>query len=544
MKACEYFVNCEQESNIEYYKGLIMGFILLKMTERFLYVLNVWFHHNACDRKNKIMRMKAFQHVLTLDQAYFDTHSTSAIKGSMNVDSINSLITWNIPYLVTLTLQLIMTAIYMLRVDYRLGSLALGGFMFIKFGLLRPCEKMERQIHQIGHKLQMMNNQIISETFDMMMSIKLFSKEQYHMDDYKISNDRALKNIKFIVFLRCFREFANGCLQVCIFGGVLYYAIVILNDELGRLGDLPAFLLLIRSFRELFGRIKWHHEVLVQEFADIERFIDLMKAKPSVINGGDNVNNVEGEIEFNNVWFEYPSRPGEEVLKGLNLKILPRRITAIVGDSGAGKSTITKLLMRLYDPNTGIITLDGKDIKALDINCLHNHIGIVNQNPDLFNAPLTDNIGYGFTSKNYDQFQIEKASDIANCGFISKFRGKFDTFAGSRGTNLSGGQKQRLAIARAAIRDPSILILDEATSSLDAENEALVQEALENVMKNRTILIIAHRLSTIKNADTIICMKDGEVVEQGTHTMLMSKRGTYYNLVNTQIIEDIKNCKG
>ena len=210
--------------------------------------------------------------------------------------------------------------------------------------------------------------------------------------------------------------------------------------------------------------------------------------------------------------------------------------------------------MRLYDPQKGSVTLDGKDLKEFDIDNLHAHVGIVNQNPELFNSPLVDNIGYGFTSKDYDQYRIEKASDVANCGFISKFRGKYDTFAGSRGENLSGGQKQRLAIARAAIRDPNILILDEATSSLDAENEALVQTALENVMKDRTILIIAHRLSTIKNADHIICMKDGKVVEEGTHSSLMSKKGIYFKLVNTQIVEDIKtnnhniddikSCKG
>jgi ABC-type multidrug transport system fused ATPase/permease subunit len=333
-------------------------------------------------------------------------------------------------------------------------------------------------------------------------------------------------------------------LQFLIFGGVLYYALIILKDENTKTGDLPAFLILIKSFRELFGRVKWHREVLVREFADIKRFIDLMEAKPSVISGSDNLSEVVGEIEFKGVWFEYPSRPGEDVLKGLDLKILPQKITAIVGDSGAGKSTISKLLMRLYDPTKGSITLDGKDIKNLDIKNLHTHIGIVNQNPDLFNAPLTDNIGYGFHGESYEQSQIEKASEIANCGFISKFRGKFDTFAGSRGANLSGGQKQRLAIARAAIREPSILILDEATSSLDAENEALVQKALENVMMNRTILIIAHRLSTVKNADNIICMKDGGVVEQGTHATLMSKKGVYYNLVNTQIVEDIKNPQG
>ena len=138
---------------------------------------------------------------------------------------------------------------------------------------------------------------------------------------------------------------------------------------------------------------------------------------------------------------------------------MPHKITAIVGDSGAGKSTITKLLMRLYDPKKGNITINGKDIRNFDLKELHDYIGIVNQNPDLFNAPLTDNIVYGFNDKNCDQNKIEKASDIANCtGFITKFRGKYDTFAGSRGSNLSGGQKQRLAIARAAIRDPQVCL--------------------------------------------------------------------------------------
>ena len=140
----------------------------------------------------------------------------------------------------------------------------------------------------------------------------------------------------------------------------------------------------------------------------------LMETKPCVISGSEHLSEVVGEVRFKDVWFEYPSRPGEEVLKGLNLEILPQKITAIVGDSGAGKSTISKLLMRLYDPTKGSITLDGKDIKHIDIKNLHTHIGIVNQNPDLFNAPLTDNIGYGHDGKNYEQSQIEKASEIAN----------------------------------------------------------------------------------------------------------------------------------
>ena len=147
------------------------------------------------------------------------------------------------------------------------------GFTLIKYGLLKPCENIERQIHKIENKLGTTNNQILSETFDMITSVKLFSTESHHLKDFQMNSERSLKNLKFIVFLRCFREFTNGILQVCIFGGVLYYGLTVMNSNSSGVGDLPAFFLLIRSFRELFGRIKWHHETLVREFADIERYV-------------------------------------------------------------------------------------------------------------------------------------------------------------------------------------------------------------------------------------------------------------------------------
>jgi len=186
----------------------------------------------------------------------------------------------------------------------------------------------------------------------------------------------------------------------------------------------------------------------------------------------------------------------------------------------------------------GSVLVDGHDLKALDTKYLHEQIAIVSQNPELFNASLAENIGYGVADGMHTEKQVMEAAALANCGFINTFRAGFDTFAGARGAQLSGGQRQRIAIARAAIRDPRILILDEATSALDAENEQLIQEALENIMQGRTTLVIAHRLSTIKNADEIICMKDGEVVERGTHAELMQLGKVYYNLVNKQVIDE------
>merc|ERR1711970_424926 len=194
-------------------------------------------------------------------------------------------------------------------------------------------------------------------------------------------------------------------------------------------------------------------------------------------------------------------------------KIAPHKVTAIVGDSGAGKSTLTKLITRLYDPAQGQVLINGVDIKELELPSLHKGIAIVDQAPTLFNSSLGDNIGYGSVSGQFSDEQVKEAAELANCNFVGKFRAGFDTFAGSGGKGLSGGQKQRLAIARAAI------------------------------MKGRTTLVIAHRLSTVKNADDIVCMKDGAVCERGTHAELMALGGTYANLVSKQLLDDKANSE-
>ena len=192
--------------------------------------------------------------------------------------------------------------------------------------------------------------------------------------------------------------------------------------------------------------------------------------------------------------------------------------------------------MRVYDPNSGRITVDGHDMKSLNISKLHKQMGIVSQNPNLIAGTLEENIAYGSINDLCSREDVENAAHLAKCDFIDKFRSGYDTYAGGSGMQLSGGQKQRMAIARAIIRNPKILVLDEATSSLDAKNEKEVQEALENVMDSQTVIVIAHRLSTIKNVDYIVCMKDGAIVEQGTHDELMKKEGTYFDLISKQLV--------
>ncbi|CAI0375867.1 unnamed protein product, partial [Linum tenue] len=242
---------------------------------------------------------------------------------------------------------------------------------------------------------------------------------------------------------------------------------------------------------------------------------------------------VKGDIELRHIHFSYPSRPGVEIFRDLSLAIHSNKTVALVGESGSGKSTVIALLQRFYDPDSGSITLDGVDIQTLRVKWLRQQMGLVSQEPVLFNDTVRANIAYG-KQGNATESEILSASGLANAhNFISSLQQGYDTIVGERGIQLSGGQKQRVAIARAMVKDPKILLLDEATSALDAESEKVVQDALERVMVNRTTVVVAHRLSTIKNADLIVVVKNGAVVEKGRHESLMAiKDGFYASLIS------------
>ncbi|XP_042673061.1 ATP-dependent translocase ABCB1 isoform X2 [Centrocercus urophasianus] len=253
-------------------------------------------------------------------------------------------------------------------------------------------------------------------------------------------------------------------------------------------------------------------------------------------NAGYKPDNIKGNLEFQDVYFSYPARPDIKILKGLNLKINCGQTVALVGGSGCGKSTTVQLIQRFYDPKEGTITIDGQDLKSLNVRYLREIIGVVNQEPVLFATTIAENIRYG--REDVTMEEIEKAAKEANAyDFIMKLPKKFETVVGERGAQMSGGQKQRIAIARALVRNPKILLLDEATSALDNESESVVQAALDKIRKGCTILVIAHRLSTVRNADLIAAFEHGVITEQGTHDELMEQKGVYYKLVNMQTSE-------
>ncbi|XP_036846632.1 phosphatidylcholine translocator ABCB4 isoform X2 [Manis javanica] len=258
---------------------------------------------------------------------------------------------------------------------------------------------------------------------------------------------------------------------------------------------------------------------------------------------GHKPHNIKGNLEFNDVHFSYPARANVKILKGLSLKVQSGQTVALVGSSGCGKSTTIQLMQRLYDPDEGMINIDGQDIRTFNVRYLREIIGVVSQEPVLFSTTIGENIRYGRSNVTMDE--MKKAVKEANAyEFIMKLPQKFDTLVGERGAQLSGGQKQRIAIARALVRNPKILLLDEATSALDTESEAEVQAALDKAREGRTTIVIAHRLSTVRNADVIAGLEDGVIVEQGSHQELMKKEGVYFKLVNMQTSGNLIQSEG
>jgi ABC-type multidrug transport system fused ATPase/permease subunit len=300
-------------------------------------------------------------------------------------------------------------------------------------------------------------------------------------------------------------------------------------------GTLVAFIGYLALFYTPINQLHSLNHMLQHALASSERLFEIIDARPDVEDPKHPIlpsNNVGGRIEFHEVHFSYMN--GKEVLHGLNFTIEPGETIALAGHTGSGKSTLVKLLMRFYDPKAGTIHLDGYPLRELSLSYLREQIGLVSQEPFLFNGTVADNIRYG--NLQASEQDVHRAAEAANAaGFITKLPNGYDTFIGERGVKLSGGERHRLAIARVFLKDPPIVVLDEATSSVDSETEFQIKEALNDLMANRTTLIIAHRLSTLEGADRILVLQEGNLIESGTHEDLIQGDTSYANLFRSQL---------
>jgi len=402
-----------------------------------------------------------------------------------------------------------------------------GGIIGVITGKLRKKAKQGQSY--LGEILS-----TIDETLSGIKIIKSFNAIDIMVSKFTYQNEKYERSLRSMDIKKGLASPLSQFLGTSVFCVILFYGGSLVFDNQMNAGTFIAFLLL---FANVVSPLKAFYTNITNVQRGLiagSRILEVLdqKIKVKEVENPIKKDTFNSEIEFKNVDFYYDDKP---ILSNINLKIEKGKTIALVGPSGGGKSTLVDLIPRFHDVKNGEILLDGNAIKELDNTSLRSLIGIVTQESILFNDTIFNNIAFG--SPNATQEQVENAAKIANAhGFISQSENGYNTEIGDSGIKLSGGQKQRLSIARAVLKNPPIMILDEATSALDTESELLVQEALEKLMQNRTSIVIAHRLSTIQKADEIIVIKQGEIVERGTHKSLVDEGGLYASLSKSQAL--------
>lgn len=407
--------------------------------------------------------------------------------------------------------------------------LPLISFPIIKVG------KVLRKLSRRSQETMADTNSLIYETISGARIVKAFNMEEYEISKFnRVNQDYyklSMKSIKRMLFLSPVTEFLGCIAGVAVFfwGGRDVIAGKISFGVFGLF--LGSLLSLVRPFKKISQVNSLNQQAIAasQRIYEVLDTVPLLQEKPNA----SRITSFEKEIVFEDIWFNYGTH---EILKNINLTVKKGEVVAIAGPSGSGKSTLVDLIPRFYDPQKGSIRIDDTDIRRLTLKSLRDLIGIVTQETILFNDTIKANIAYGKLSASAER--IEEAALQAHAhDFIKKLPSGYDTVIGDRGTKLSGGERQRIAIARALLKDPPILILDEATSQLDSESERIVQEALNKLIRGRTVFMVAHRLSTIRNAHKIIVIDKGAIVEQGDHEFLLKKGGLYCRLYQMQELE-------
>ena len=498
--------------------SFLQGFLMSNVSQKMCYNLR----KELCEKVNR-MPMK-----------YFDTktHGEVLSRFTNDIDTLGQSLNQSLTQLITSVTTIIGTLVMMLSISFKMTLVALVilpiSMIFISTIVGKSQKYFTSQQEYLGH----VNGQV-EELYGGHSVVKVFNGEEKAIKEFDKANgtlyESAWKSQFLSGMMMPIMQFVGnlGYVGIAILGG--YLAI---NKTIG-VGDIQAFIQYVRNFTQPISQVAQVANMLQSTAAASERVFEFLdeEEEDQVVENPVHIDGLEGSVEFKNVHFGY--NPNKIIINDFTAKVKPGQKVAIVGPTGAGKTTMIKLLMRFYDVNSGAILVDGHNVKDFNRTELRDMFGMVLQDTWLFNGSIKENIRYGKLDATDEQVvEAAKAAHIDH--FIRTLPGGYNMELNEEASNVSQGQKQLLTIARAILADPKILILDEATSSVDTRTEVLIQKAMDNLMKGRTSFVIAHRLSTIKDADLILVMKDGDIVEQGNHEELLKKNGFYANLYNSQ----------
>ncbi|AET66410.1 ABC-type multidrug transport system, ATPase and permease component [Desulfosporosinus orientis DSM 765] len=516
---------------------VILG--LLQVAQAYL---NVWIaKHIILNMKNQM-----YAHLQKMSINFYTAAKPGEIitRITSDIDGIQDIFNTTVVSALTSMVVLISTAVVLIGMNWKLAVVG----MIILPTFIIPTRKVGKVRWKIAKESQEKIsdlNQMVQESFSISGALlsKIFTKEKAELESFKKINHEVINlQIKESVVGRWFRMtittfIAVGPMLIYFYGGYLF-----IKGELS-IGSIVAFVALLGRLYAPVSQLSNIHIDITRSLALFQRIFDYLDKRAEIENkpGAIELEEVQGKVEFNKVHFSYTK--SVKVLDDISFSVEPGMMIALVGSSGVGKTTITNLIPRLYEVNQGKITIDDLDIRDVTLESLRNNIGVVMQEPYLFNATIEENLRYGKNDAT-EQEMIAACKAAYIHDFIMNLPDKYQTVVGNRGIKLSGGEKQRVSIARVILKDPRIIILDEATSSLDSVSEKFIQKALVPLLKDRTSFVIAHRLSTVLAADQIFVIENGTIAESGRHEELIRKNGLYRKIYDTQFNDNSEICKG
>jgi ATP-binding cassette, subfamily B, bacterial len=476
------------------------------------------------------LRNKLFGHLQRLSLGFYERNRAGVIISRLtnDVEALDQLVTDGVTSLVQNTLVLVGTAILLFVLDWRLALATLAVIPLMSVATVIFRVRSTRAYRDVRERLGLLTATLAEDIAGMRM-VQAFTREQQSIEQFRAVAERYRdSNMQTVVLNGWYFPFVDLLSSIALavvlgYGGHLYF------EGSVTLGTLFAFMLYVQNFFDPVQQLSQLYNTFLSATAALDKIMDVLDEDPTVLDKPEAVElpQVQGHVRFEDVRFSYGTGP--EVLHGLDLDVQPGTTVALVGHTGAGKSTIAKLLARFYDPTAGRLTIDGHDLREVSQESLRYQLGIVPQEGFLFAGTVTENIAFGRPDAKPDEV-VRAAQAVGAHDFIMRLEDGYETHLQERGGRLSLGQRQLVALARALLADPRILILDEATSSVDIGTERKIEQALRLLLAGRTAFIIAHRLSTIRDADLIVVLEHGQIVEQGSHDELMERRGLYTSL--------------